>query len=198
MDDSGIFTGTICDEFPPGRGSTDSKNKNQTLPNIVVSNHRDCCTASSPAPTACPTIDYSCHKGHTYTPSHCPVEGEDREVAGLDSDCKESDEYGEGPLPEREKLLPSAVDTSCSVVQQRKVFDVPSLSGSVNHAVCPIRPKMDVCLLVRMYVLVNRFSTCRSVCTCMIYNGGNFKVKCAFFNFDYNYVSELPLYYFTF
>ena len=50
-------------------------------------------------------------------------------------------------LSETTKLMApqSATNVPFGVVQ-RRVFDV---SGSVNRAVCPIRPKLDVCMLVR-------------------------------------------------
>ena len=50
-------------------------------------------------------------------------------------------------LSETTKLMApqSAANVPFGVVQ-RRVFDV---SGSINRAVCPIRPKLDVCMLVR-------------------------------------------------
>lgn len=48
---------------------------------------------------------------------------------------------------EMARLIPSSTVVPCRVIE-RRVFDVSSLSGSINQDVCPIRPNLDVCLLV--------------------------------------------------
>ncbi len=57
---------------------------------------------------------------------------------------EEEEEEEEGGSSEMAKL--AAPQNATYGVIPRRVFDV---SGSVNRAVCPIRPKLDVCMLVR-------------------------------------------------
>ena len=87
------------------------------------------------------------------TPS-CPVNNSTcliREQQQSQADDRSSVTNSERNLEEGSsgvaELVPNTTEVLCEVVQ-RRIFDVSSLSGSVNQAVCPIRPKLDVCLLV--------------------------------------------------
>jgi hypothetical protein len=62
----------------------------------------------------------------------------------LEKSNEEGEEEEEGGSSEVAKL--AAAQSANFGVIPRRVFDV---SGSVNRAVCPIRPKLDVCMLVR-------------------------------------------------
>lgn len=133
QDDSGIFTSTACTEFPPDNGAN-VVNRQQCL-STAVSNHPKCCIATAVSPT-CPTNNSTCRQ----------TDDGGSGVPSSEQNLEENSEEGEGSS-ETATLVPQTTNVTCGVIQ-RRVFDVSSLSGSVNHAVCPIHPKLDVCMLV--------------------------------------------------
>lgn len=116
----------------------------QQCPSTVVSKHPECCIATAVSPT-CPADNSTCHQDRQQSQTDDGGSG----VPSSEQNLEESSEEGEGSS-ETATLMPQTTNITYGVIQ-RKVFDVSSLSGSVNHAVCPIRPKLDVCMLVRMF-----------------------------------------------
>ena len=127
----------MCAEFPPDSGA--NVVNRQQCPGTVVSEHPKCCIMTAVSPN-CPVNNSTCHQEQLQSRT------DDSGVPSSEQNLEGSNEEGEGSS-ETAKLIPQAANVPCGVVQ-RRVFDVSSLSGSANQAVCPIRPKLDVCMLV--------------------------------------------------
>ena len=147
-DDSMNYSSTACSEFPP-RDCANSKNSQHRL-NMVVSEHpeRDIGMATSATPTYCVEND-ACFR----EPHQSRNDNSRSSAPHLMEELEDTEAEGEGSS-EMARLLPPSpppvANDSCEVITvQRRVFDVSSLPGSIHRAVCPIRPKLDVCLLVR-------------------------------------------------
>ena len=116
----------------------------QLCPSTAASKDPECCitTGTAVSPT-CSADSSACHQDQQQSQTGDGGSG----VPSSEQNLEESSEEGEGSS-EIAKLVPQTTNVPCGLIQ-RRVFDVSSLSGGVNHAVCPIRPKLDVCMLVR-------------------------------------------------
>lgn len=166
---SGILTSTcmcstVCTDFPPADSGAINKMENrQQCPctSTASSNHttantaEHCITAAAISPTttyqATNNGIMSCHQSQQHNQQTSDdADGGDSTTSvppSAEQNLEGSSEEGEEGLSETPKLMApqSATNVPFGVVQ-RRVFNV---SSSVNRAVCPIRPKLDVCMLVR-------------------------------------------------
>ena len=137
-DSQGIFPSTVCTEFPPESGA--NVVNRQQYPDTGISEHPvpECCVVTAVLP-CCPDNNSTCHQEQLQS----QTDDGGNSVPSLEQNLEGSSEEGERSS-ETAKLVPQATNVPCGVIQ-RQLFDV---SGSVNQAVCPIRPKLDVCMLV--------------------------------------------------
>ena len=147
----------MCTEFPPNSGA-DVVNKRQQCPSTAASSHpaAECSSAPAISPTtstSCPVNNSSiCHREQEQCQTADVDDGGSGRAPSSEWNLEEDSEEGDqrsSEIVQCELAPQSTADVSCGgVIHQRRVFDVASLSGGVNRAVCPIRPKLDVCMLV--------------------------------------------------
>ena len=146
----------MCTEFPPNSGA-DVVNKRQQCPSTAASSHpaAECSSAPAISPTTstCPANNSStCHREQEQCQTADVDDGGSGRAPSSERNLDEDSEGGDqrsSEMVQRELAPQSTADVSCGgVIHQRRVFDVASLSGGVDRAVCPIRPKLDVCMLV--------------------------------------------------
>ena len=165
--DSGTPTGTctVCTDFPPA--DSGAKNRQQCPCTAVASpkhptatTAEHCITAAAISPaTTCPASN-GIMPHHQSQQHNQQTSDDDGGVPSSERNLEGSSEEGEGEegSSETAKLMaPQSTTNVPNGVVQRRVFDV---SGSANRAVCPIRPKLDICMLVRYSFIHSQHFLC--------------------------------------
>ena len=147
LDDSGrTLTSTVCTEFPPDGGA--NVVNTQQCPSAAASKHpfTECSVAAAVSPPTCPANINTCHQDQQQC--HIIIDSSHGARSGLPCSEQSIEETGDQGSSETARVVPQGAPSIPCCVVQRRAFHVASLSGGANHAVCPIRPKMDVCMLV--------------------------------------------------